>query len=180
VAPLCPRSVPPALLALEDFTPEAGDLYLLGPTAPARARLADLLQKRFSLEFCTLVHPRAYVSPLARLGPGAFVGANSVIAAGTRLEAHVFVNRGVTVGHDTHVGAFSRLQPGANVGGLSRIGAGVTVGLGATLIERLRIGDGAVIGSGAVVLEDVPDRVLVAGVPATIRRRLAGDAGTGA
>lgn len=177
VAPLCPRSVPPALLRLDDFVPAAGELYLLGPTTPTRARLAELLHNRFGLEFCTLVHPRAYVSPLAWLGPGVFVGANSVIAPGTRLEAHVFVNRGVTIGHDTHVGAFSRIQPGANLASLSRIGSGVTIGLGATLVERLRVGDGSVIGAGAVVLEDVPDRVMVAGVPATIRKHLADDAG---
>jgi sugar O-acyltransferase (sialic acid O-acetyltransferase NeuD family) len=177
VARLCPRRVPPALLRLDDFVPAAGEVYLLGPT-PTRAALAELLQRRFGLEFCTLVHPRAYVSPLASLGPGVFVGANSVIAPGTTLEAHVFVNRGVTIGHDNHVGAFSRIQPGANVASLSRIGAGVTIGLGASLIERLRIGDQSVIAAGAVVLEDVPARVMVAGVPATIRRHLADDAGT--
>jgi sugar O-acyltransferase (sialic acid O-acetyltransferase NeuD family) len=180
VAPLCPRSIPPVLFSMDDFVPEAGELYLLGPTTPTRAKLADLLQACFGLEFCTLVHPRAYVSPLAWLGPGVFVGANSVIAPGARLEAHVFVNRGVTVGHDNRVGAFSRIQPGANLGSLSRIGRGVTIGLGATLVERLRVGDGSVIGAGAVVLEDVPDRVMVAGVPATIRKHLAGDAAASA
>ena len=177
VAPLCPQGAPPALLHLDEFVPAAGELYLLGPTTPTRVVLADLLHRRFGLEFCTLVHPRAYVSPLASLGPGVFVGANSVIAPGTRLEAHVFVNRGVTVGHDNHVDAFTRIQPGANLASLSRIGSGVTIGLGATLVERLRVGEHSVIGAGAVVLEDVPPRVMVAGVPATIRRHLGDDAG---
>ncbi len=129
VAPLCPGAAPPALLPLDDFVPEAGEAYLLGPTTPTRARLAELLQDRFGLEFCTLVHPRAYVSPLASLGPGVFVGANSVIAPGVRLDDHVFVNRSATVGHDTYVGAFTRIQPGAHLGSLSRIGRGVTIGL---------------------------------------------------
>jgi len=81
--------------------------------------------------------------------------------SGSRLADHVFVNRGVTIGHDTHVGSFSRIQPGANLGGLSRIGVGVTVAIGATLLERLVIGDGAFVGAGAVATEDVPDGVLV-------------------
>src|ERR1700686_1306489 len=51
----------------------------LGPTTPARAALAAELQKRFDLHFHTLVHGTAYVSPLAKLGDGVFVGANSVI-----------------------------------------------------------------------------------------------------
>jgi sugar O-acyltransferase (sialic acid O-acetyltransferase NeuD family) len=175
LARCCPGSAPPALSSLDDFVPEVGEAYLLGPTTPTRARLAALLQDRFGLEFCTLVHPRAYVSPLAALEPGVFVGANSVIAPGVHLDTHVFVNRGATVGHDTRVGAFSRIQPGANLGGLSRVGAGVTIGLGASVVERLAIGDGSVVAAGAVVLRDVPPRTMVAGVPATVRKLLAGN-----
>lgn len=70
-----------------------------------------------------------------------------MIGPGARLGEHVFVNRGVTIGHDTHIGSFSRIQPGANLGGLSRIGRGVTVAIGATLLERLVIGNGAFIGA---------------------------------
>lgn len=162
----------PQLIALADFSPAPGDLYLLGPTTPQREHLASRLVALFGLHFCTLVHPRAYVSPLACLGPGVFVGANSTVAAGVHLAEHVFVNRGVTVGHETHVGPFTRIQPGANVGGLSVLGKGVTVGLGATVLERLRVGDGALVGAGTVVTKDVPERVLVFGVPAKIIKHL--------
>jgi len=167
LAPLCP---PPAIEQLADFHPQAGECYLLGPTTPTREVLATELAQRWSLRFHTLVHPTAYVSPLATLGEGVFVGANSVIAPGARLADHVFVNRGVTIGHDTHIDAFSRVQPGSNVGGLSRIGRGVTIGIGATLIERLRIGEGAYIGAGAVVLEDVATHSLVVGIPAKFKK----------
>lgn len=169
LAPLCP---PPALLTMDEFAPETGELYLLGPTTPLRESLARRLVARWSLTFHTLVHPTAYVSPLARLGQGVFVGANSVIAPGVVLADHVFINRGVTVGHDNHVGAFTRIQPGASLGGLSQIGDRVTIGLGATLVERLHIGDDAVIAGGAVVLKDVPAAVMVAGVPAVIKKQL--------
>ncbi|MFI3158195.1 MAG: hypothetical protein QX199_18780 [Methylococcaceae bacterium] len=169
LACLCP---PPRIQPLAEFEPADDELYVLGPTTPAREALAVLLEMRFGLRFHTLVHPSAYISPLAKLSTGVFVGANSVIAPGVHLEPHVFINRGVTVGHDNQVGAFTRIQPGANLGGLSYIGRGVTIGLGATLIERLRIGDGAVIGGGAVVLKDVPERVLAVGVPAKVRKHL--------
>jgi sugar O-acyltransferase (sialic acid O-acetyltransferase NeuD family) len=163
---------PPAVETLADFRPQPGELYLLGPTTPERAALAAELDTRFGLRFHTLVHPTAYVSPLATLGEGVFVGANSTVAPGAVLGAHVFVNRAVTIGHDTRVGSFSRLQPGSNLGGLSTIGRGVTVGIGATLLERLVVGDHAFIGAGAVVLEDVAPSVLVAGVPAKVKRTL--------
>jgi sugar O-acyltransferase (sialic acid O-acetyltransferase NeuD family) len=173
LAPLC---TPPLIETLEAFRPEDGEVYLLGPTTPARAVLAAELQERFALVFHTLVHPTAYVSPLAELGQGVFVGANSVVAPGVRLAEHVFVNRGVTIGHDTQVAAFSRIQPGSNLGGLSRLGKGVTIGLGATVIERLSIGDRAYVAAGSVVLDDVAADVLVAGVPAQVKKRLHGAA----
>jgi sugar O-acyltransferase (sialic acid O-acetyltransferase NeuD family) len=162
----------PAIEMLENFKPGADELYLLGPTTPTRAKLAAELEHRFGLRYHTLIHPTAYVSPLAQLGQGVFVGANSVIGPGAVLGDHVFVNRGVTIGHDTQIGSFSRIQPGANLGGLSRIGSGVTIAIGATLLERLVIGNGAFVGAGAVATEDVADDVLVLGIPAKFKKLL--------
>lgn len=167
----------PEVIELADFQPADDELYLLGPTTPTRSALEQEIQQRYSghspdsgLEFHTLIHPRAYVSPLAKLLPGVFVGANSVIGPGATLGRHVFVNRGVTIGHDTHIGAFSRVQPGSNVGGLSRIGHSVTIAIGATLIERLHIGDHAFIGAGAVVIGDIQAGALMVGNPARFKK----------
>ncbi len=173
VAQLAPLCAPPSIVPLADFEPANGELYLLGPTTPTRSALAAELDERFKLAFHTLVHPTAYVSPLAKLGAGTFVGARSVIAAGAALGDHVFVNRGVSIGHDTRIGEFSRIQPGSAVGGLSQIGRGVTIGIGATLIERLVVGDNAVIGAGSTVLKDVPASVVVVGTPAEVKKPVA-------
>ncbi|MBI1771627.1 MAG: acetyltransferase [Burkholderiales bacterium] len=163
----------PQVIELADFQPADDELYLLGPTTPTRNALEQEILQRYQhhcLEFHTLIHPRAYVSPLAKLSPGVFVGANSVIGPGATLGRHVFVNRGVTIGHDTHIGAFSRVQPGSNVGGLSRIGHSVTIAIGATLIERLHIGDHAFIGAGAVVISDIQAGALMVGNPARFKK----------
>lgn len=162
----------PQTVQLDDFSPSENEVYLLGPTTPTRAVLVAELQNRFGIQFTTLIHPTAYVSPLAQIGSGVFVGANSVVGPGVHLADHVFVNRGVTIGHDTRIGSFSRIQPGSNLGGLSRIGSSVTVGIGATLIERLVVGDDAFIGAGAVVTTDVAKSVLVVGIPAKFKKDL--------
>ncbi len=162
----------PTIQQLDDFRPASDEIYLLGPTTPTRSALAAVLRERFGLRYTTLIHPSAYVSPLATLCEGVFVGANSIIGPGAVLAEHVFVNRGVTIGHDTHIGAFSRIQPGSNLGGLSVIGHSVTVGIGATLIERLRVGDNAFIGAGAVVTSDIDANVLVVGIPAKFKKSL--------
>jgi len=53
-----------------------------------------------------------------------------------------------------------------------RIGRGSFVGANATLLPGVRIGAGSFVGAGSVVTEDVPDRTLVAGVPARKVRSL--------
>jgi sugar O-acyltransferase (sialic acid O-acetyltransferase NeuD family) len=173
IAALNSRCAPPLVQTLEDFRPAPDELYILGPTTPTREHLVAELERRFALQFHTLIHPSAHVSPFARLGEGVFIGANSAIGSGAGLGDHVFVNRGVTIGHDTTIGSYSRIQPGADVGGLSRIGRGVTIAIGATLLERLHVGDGAYIGAGAVVIEDVAPKTLVAGNPAKVKKQLA-------
>ena len=163
---------PVQVLQFDDFVPQADEVYLLGPTTPSRAAIVQQLQQRYHLAFHTLIHPSAYVSPLARLEEGVFISSNASIGACVHLAPHAFINRGVNIGHDTFVGSFSRVQPGCNIGGLTRIGQGVSIGMGASVIERLVIGDGAVVAAGAVVLADVPPHVLVAGVPAKIKKSL--------
>lgn len=49
---------------------------------------------------------------------------------------------------------------------------GAYIGTGAILLPGVTIGSRSVVAAGAVVTSDVPDHTLVAGVPATIKKRL--------
>lgn len=49
-----------------------------------------------------------------------------------------------------------------------RIGHHVWIGMNATILKGVTIGDGAIVAAGAVVTRDVPERCLVAGVPARV------------
>jgi acetyltransferase-like isoleucine patch superfamily enzyme len=51
------------------------------------------------------------------------------------------------------------------------LGNDVWIGANATVLGGVTVGDGAVIGAGAVVTKDVPPYAIVAGVPATIKRK---------
>lgn len=52
------------------------------------------------------------------------------------------------------------------------IGNDVWIGAGAIILPGVTIGNGVTIGAGAIVNRDVPDRVLVAGNPAVIKKNL--------
>lgn len=158
---------------LSDWRPGSDEQLLLGPTTPQRHRLVQQIEGRHGpQEWGRLVHPASYVSPLASLGPGCFVGAAALVAAGVRLGAHVFLNRGASIGHDTRLHDYVRVQPGATLGGLIEVGRGATLGMACCVLERLRIGAEATVAAGAVVTADVLPRSMVAGVPAQFKKDL--------
>lgn len=50
------------------------------------------------------------------------------------------------------------------------LGNNVMVGVGATILGLIRIGNNVSIGAHAVVISDIPDNVVVAGIPAKIKK----------
>ena len=52
---------------------------------------------------------------------------------------------------------------------------GAAIAAGVTLIANVRVGKGAIVGAGAVVTRDIPEKVLVMGIPARIVRDLRGE-----
>jgi UDP-3-O-[3-hydroxymyristoyl] glucosamine N-acyltransferase len=165
-----PPGVRSSVQRFEDYAPAPGDECFLGTTSAARFQLAVELRDRLRVRLVCLVHPAAYVSPLAAIADGVFVGAGSIVGPSAVLHQCVFINRAASVGHDTVVGPYARVQPGANVGGHVHIGAFVTVGIGASVIEETVIGDAALIAGGAVVTGDVAAWQLVAGIPAVVKK----------
>jgi sugar O-acyltransferase (sialic acid O-acetyltransferase NeuD family) len=116
--------------------------------------------------YATFVHSSAVV--FGAVGPGCVIAPHAVIAPFARLEAHVLINYGATVGHDTSVGQFSVIGPTAAIGGFCQLGEAVYVGAGALVREQLRIEADAVLGMGSVVTKDVEQHAVVLGVPAQV------------
>lgn len=142
------------------------------------------VRRRLSIEYDVsqanspcLFDPTAVIGPSVELMPGALVCAGVILTSEVTIGRHAIVNVGSTLSHDVHVGDFVTISPGVHVAGHVEIGDEAFLGVGCTVINGssgrpLVIGRRAVVAAGAVVTEAVPAGVLVAGVPARLKRRL--------
>lgn len=82
---------------------------------------------------------------------------------------NVTITRGVCfVNHDGGVAIFRDEIPGLNVYGKIKIGSNVFIGINSIIMPGVTVGSNVVIGAGSIVNKDVPDNVVIAGVPAKI------------
>jgi sugar O-acyltransferase (sialic acid O-acetyltransferase NeuD family) len=144
-----------------------GHRLLCGIGTTQRRSYVEQVQS-FGLPFATLRHPTSHISASSRIGGGAILGVNTIVAAHSEIGEHVIVNRAATIGHHTRIGDYVTIGPGANIAGRCIIGNGTYIGMGAIIIDGLRIGSNSVVGAGSVVTRDVPDNVQVVGVPARV------------
>jgi len=134
-----------------------------------RIQVHDFFLK-YGMRVPVLIHPKAWVSPSARLAEGSQVLAQAVVAAGARIGRAAIINHHANVDHECILGDGVHIAPGATLCGCITVGDYVMIGAGATVMPRLTIGVNSIVGAGAVVTRDVPSNVLVAGNPAQIIR----------
>jgi acetyltransferase-like isoleucine patch superfamily enzyme len=89
---------------------------------------------------------------------------------------------GITIGDGTFIGhqvVFATIDHGLelehrhdNFVSPIKLGKNVWVGAHATILRGVTVGDNSVIAAGAVVTKDVPENVVVGGVPAKIIKRI--------
>lgn len=148
-----------------DDRPGAGDLGTvadLSQLAGARAFVAigdnemrRALAERVrgaGLTLATVVHPRAFVSPLASLGENVFVEALAGVHMRARVGDGVIVMPHAWIAHDAEVGGFAWLSGHAAVGGFARIGEGARVGVGAIVGAHAEVEPTAVVEAGSRVV----------------------------
>lgn len=123
---------------------------------------------------CSIVHPFAYVSPIATLGHGTVVCAQANVGPGAVVAEGCIINTGANVEHDCVVGPFTHIAPKASLCGGVHVGAMCLVGSGATVLPGASVQDNAIVGAQGLVREKqiVAGRSIVVGVPAAeISRR---------
>jgi carbonic anhydrase/acetyltransferase-like protein (isoleucine patch superfamily) len=128
------------------------------------------------------------VSLTAGMLPGQDFGGLTVLSIGDRCVigrgSHIVAHQSVTVGHDVWTGPYVYItdqnhgyeDPDTPIGSqfpVNRpvsIGTGSWLGAGAIILPGASIGRNVVVAAGSVVRGEIPDRCVVAGVPAKIVR----------
>lgn len=133
-----------------------------------------------------VIHPSAFVHPLASVIGNVIIGKDVYIGPGASLRGdfgqiqiqdgcnvqdnctiHMFPGVTVVIEENAHIGH------GAIVHG-AQIGKNVLVGMNAVIMDKVRIGDSSIIGALTMVPTgmDIPERKVVMGSPAKIMKEV--------
>jgi acetyltransferase-like isoleucine patch superfamily enzyme len=109
------------------------------------------------------------------LGSGTIVCAGTLITTDIRIGAHVHVNIGATIGHDSVLDDYVTVNPGVHLSGNVTVREGVELGTGSVVVPKCEIGAWAIVGAGSVVTKPIPADTTAVGAPAkVIKERSAG------
>ncbi|SFU63916.1 2,3,4,5-tetrahydropyridine-2,6-dicarboxylate N-acetyltransferase [Alicyclobacillus macrosporangiidus] len=136
--------------------------------------LLDTKNLRARIEPGAIIRDRVTIGDNAVIMMGAVINIGAVIGEGTMIDMNAVVGGRGTIGKNCHIGA------GAVIAGVVEppsakpvvIEDNVLVGANAVILEGVRVGRGSVVAAGAVVIEDVPENVVVAGVPARVIKQI--------
>ena len=143
----------------------------------ARNSAVPLLDKR---NINARIEPGAIIRDQVEIGDNAVIMMGAVINIGAEIGAGTMIDMGAILGGRAIVGKNSHVGAGAVLAGVIepasaepvRVGDNVLIGANAVVIEGAQIGSGSVVAAGAIVTQDVPENVVVAGVPARVIKEI--------
>lgn len=115
------------------------------------------------------IHPSVLISPNVKIGNGVYILLGTTIMPYADIKDFVMISMGVHLAHHTILDEGVFLSTGCNFGASIHAHKYAYCGISSTIMTGLHeLGEDCLIGAGAVVIRDVPDRAVMAGVPAKL------------
>ncbi|WP_213819030.1 acetyltransferase [Garciella nitratireducens] len=134
-----------------------------------RINLIDKLLKE-GFKIPVLIHPFTAISSNVNIGKGTVVMAGAVINTNTVIGKGCIINTSSSIDHDCILEDGVHISPGVHVGGTVNIGKCAWVCIGSSIANNIAIGKNVIVAAEAAVTKNVPDNVMVAGVPAIFKK----------
>lgn len=111
-----------------------------------------------------------------KIGNQVEIGANTCIDRGTIedtiIEDDVKIDNLCHIAHNVRIKEAAMIAAGSVLCGSAKIGAGSYLAPGSIVKNQLVVGANALVGMGAVVIKEVPENIVVTGVPAKKLRKV--------
>lgn len=136
----------------------------IGNAAIRKKISSELLSKKAVLP--TLIHPGAYIGRNVQIGAGTVVMAGAIVNADSMIGKGCIINTSSSVDHECLIGDYVHIAVGAHLAGNVKVGNSTWIGAGATVSNNINICENCMIGAGAVVIKDIKNIGTYVGVPA--------------
>lgn len=158
---------------LEAHKEDIEDIVIESSCRNTAVPMLDTKSINARIEPGAIIRDKVKIGNKAVIMMGAIINIGAVIGEGTMIDMGAVLGGRATVGKNCHIGAGAVLAgviepPGAKP---VVIEDDVFIGANAVVLEGVHIGKGALVAAGAVVIEDVPENMVVAGVPGEIIKK---------
>jgi len=140
--------------------------FVIGIGTGKTRRIIDERLSSAGFTAATLLHPAATLGHDVRIGPGSVICAGVRATTNISLGRHVHLNINTTVGHDCTLEDYVTVNPLVAISGGVTVGTETMLGTHSAILQNLAVGERSVVGAGSCVVKDVPDDIVVKGVPA--------------
>lgn len=184
------------IIGFLDDTPEKQGTLVLGLPVLGTTSILSEVKRRYGVEavFCPLgnnnarlkflkeaqsyglktpnyIHPMVNIAPDVTIGDGVYILMGTAIMPHTKLSDFVMISQNTSIGHHTTIDTGVFVSSGVNIGAGINLKPYAYIGIGVTIMTGVSVvGEDSLIGAGAVVIKDVPEKAVLAGVPAKVLR----------
>lgn len=157
---------------VEDFFKSNGGLFTIGIGNPhLRFKLYNKFLNLGGVFASTISINSEIGSEDIHIGKGCNILSGSKISNSVRIGKGSIIYYNAVITHDCEIGEFVEISPSVNILGRVTIGNFTQIGANATILPNIKIGNNVIVGAGSVVTKNVPDDVVIFGVPARINKQ---------